>query len=106
MILFAVYSVAGADSGKLAPSDGVITYDSNEIIEYRYLPAVQLVHSEAGDLQRIIKTGLSGAPLPSSSLWEKINSNSSSLPESSTMLILGLGLIGLAGYGGRKKFKH
>ncbi len=35
-----------------------------------------------------------------------IDRNTNSLPESSTMLILGLGLIGLAGYGGRKKFKH
>ena len=35
-----------------------------------------------------------------------ITRNTNALPESSTMLILGIGLIGLAGYGGRKKFKH
>jgi hypothetical protein len=28
------------------------------------------------------------------------------IPESSTMLLLGLALVGLAGYGGRKKFKR
>ncbi|MCU0591396.1 MAG: PEP-CTERM sorting domain-containing protein [Desulfobacterales bacterium] len=35
-----------------------------------------------------------------------ITGGRSSVPESSMMLLLGIGLIGLAGYGGRKKFRR
>jgi hypothetical protein len=35
-----------------------------------------------------------------------ITAGRSSVPESSMMLLLGISLIGLAGYGGRKKFKR
>jgi hypothetical protein len=40
------------------------------------------------------------------SITGTITNQRSYVPESSTMLLLGLGLIGLAGYGGRKKFKR
>jgi len=48
-------------------------------------------------------TGIRPSPL---FITETIAPGRSSLPEASTMLLLGLGLVGLAGYGGRKKFKR
>jgi LPXTG-motif cell wall-anchored protein len=39
-------------------------------------------------------------------ITEAINMGAKRIPDSSTMLLLGVVLVGLAGYGGRKKFKR
>ena len=54
-------------------------------------------------LQFFDVTGSGGSLL---SIAAPIKNERNSVPESSTMLLLGLGLVGLSGYGGRKKFKR
>jgi hypothetical protein len=39
-------------------------------------------------------------------ITEAMKKGPNSIPESSTLMLLGLVLVGLAGYGGRKKFKR
>lgn len=84
-IILSVYSVGRADSGKAETYPFQLEYAKAE------LPVVS--DSLSPGFGPLFITGA-------------VTPDRNSAPESTTMLLLGLGLIGLAGYGGRKKFKN
>lgn len=65
--------------------------------------SLQLQYANAGmpPASDLVNPGFSPPFISGAIHWQ-----AESLPGSSTMLVMGLGLIGLAGYGGRKKFKR
>lgn len=88
-----------------------VGYCADDFAEISYAPSleynglVQLNHGKEGlpPLFNLDRVGWESSAL---FITRPISNRGNSVPEASTMILWGLGLICLAGYGGRKKFKR